>query len=523
MSFWTGFTSGLAGSLDRGLQKSMNKRDEELSRAKQFWMERQASKRDKYEDEKKEQDKQAIAGYETLLVGMGGDATRAKAAFDSLVSRGGGISGVTDYLKKVRGRADQLGDYDMRPDFQDYKAGDTEYTGGTEGVRMPEFQGSRFDSSTMGLGSNPLDKLFGTSEENTDVARLQRQMDEQFGSTDRPDNAPAPSRAASFGRVDRSRLAAAESYAQEQKTIQQADAKVVREITAFGTNQKRLKALTGQIAKDEARANRGELNAQEQKTYNRNRDKFADAERKTKLAQEAENFVLDKQAKKLGITVQKLAIKKSKEEARFSDFEEMAVHYASKSAEEGISEQEKIDYTNLMNDAIEGAKEWNTKTATKGKEKSAFSNESRTNVFNAAIKKELAPYGLVNDLGLEIATEIEGNEPTYFAGMNRALMALNKQTAALQDPQFNSVIDSAVKTLIERVDIYKANPDNNLKDNKQPKSGDEAYSSTFTNTLEAGDVVRYTTPRGEVSMVWLGTKYFTQPIFETSTVNEDRL
>ena len=100
--------------------------------------------------------------------------------------------------------------------------------------------------------------------------------------------------------------------------------------------------------------------------------------------------------------------------------------------------------------------------------------------------------------------------------MNRALVALNKQTAALQDSQFNSVIDSAVETLKERVSIYKANPDNNLPDDKQPQSADEAFTPAFTSELEAGDVVRYNTPQGEVSMVWLGTRYYTQPVFETS-------
>ena len=37
MSFWTGFGTGLAKSVDQGLQTAMSKRDDELSRAKTFW------------------------------------------------------------------------------------------------------------------------------------------------------------------------------------------------------------------------------------------------------------------------------------------------------------------------------------------------------------------------------------------------------------------------------------------------------------------------------------------------------
>jgi len=306
------------------------------------------------------------------------------------------------------------------------------------------------------------------------------------------------------------------SIEQDRKTEARDDERFAMEVTAFGTNQARVKALTQQIANQEERAKRGELNAEEEKIYNRTRDALADAQRKTELEQQAEMFVLNKQAKKLDITAKDLANKKAQEPPQFNDFEEMAVYYAGKLAEEGLTSQQESDYTDLMNNAIEGAKSWNEKTAAKGKAKSPFSPENRTSVFNAAVKKELAPYGLVNDLGLEIATEIEGNEPTYFAGMNRALVALNKQTAALQDAQFNSVIDSAVETLKERVSIYKANPDNNLPDNKQPQSADEAFTPAFTSELEAGDVVRYNTPKGEVSMVWLGTRYYTQPIFKIS-------
>ena len=51
MSFWTGFTTGLASSVDKGLQAAMKARDEELSSARNFWMQRQATKLEKAEEE----------------------------------------------------------------------------------------------------------------------------------------------------------------------------------------------------------------------------------------------------------------------------------------------------------------------------------------------------------------------------------------------------------------------------------------------------------------------------------------
>ena len=514
MSFWTGFTTGLASSVDKGLQRAIEKRDGELSSAKKFWMQREATKREKYDIKKEKNDAEVLAGYTSLLEGFGGDKDRAKAAFDILVAQGGGVQGVTSYLEDARKRAGELPTgYTINEDFKDFVAGDSKFGGTAEDLMMKPYQGTQFKAANYGVGKSRFDELLGRTGADTDTARLEKQMNVGFDA--QPAAAPAASTGA-FGSVDRSRLSAAETYARQKTVEAQQDAKVQRDITAFGTNQARVKALTQQIADQEERAKRGELDAKEQKTYDRNRDELADAERKTELEQKAEMFVLNKQAKKLDITAKDLANKKAQEPPQFNDFEEMAVHYAGKLAEEGLTSQQESDYTDLMNNAIEGAKAWNEKTAAKGKAKSPFSPENRTSVFNAAVKKELAPYGLVNDLGLEIATEIEGNEPTYFAGMNRALVALNKQTAALQDSQFNSVIDSAVETLKERVSIYKANPDNNLPDDKQPQSADEAFTPAFTSELEAGDVVRYNTPQGEVSMVWLGTRYYTQPVFETS-------
>ena len=46
MSFFTGFATGLASSLDKGLQTAMDKRSKQISKAEDFIMQRQADKQD---------------------------------------------------------------------------------------------------------------------------------------------------------------------------------------------------------------------------------------------------------------------------------------------------------------------------------------------------------------------------------------------------------------------------------------------------------------------------------------------
>ena len=507
MSFWTGFTEGLAGSLDRGLQKAITKRDDELSRAKKFWMEREAQKKDRYEEEKEKQDKEAIAGYKALLVGMKGDASRAKAAFDALSERGGGVVGVTEYLKKVRGRADDLGSYDMTLDFQDYKPGDTPYTGGVEGVRMAEYKGSRFDASALGLGANPLDRLFGTDAENTDVARLQRQMDKQFDATNRPDDAAAPVSTASFGRIDRSRLGAAEQYKDARKDREMKLDRFEMDKSAFEQNQSKIKQAMQLAREAEDRLKLDQDNAILQQEYKNAVDTADRFKRYEQLDREAEMFILDKEAKELGIEVAQLKLKKDKEPPQFTDFEKMAVHYTQLLSKRGLTDEQKNDYAEGLRRAIEGATKWNAQTAKSDGQTKFFSNESRQSILNGEIKRQLEPFGMVDDLGQVIAEEIDGtNQPKYFDSMRRALDNVTQQVAGLNDPSMNALINTQRSSLRAKMNEYKkAAPD---EQQKTARNRTESLSATFKETLKPGDVVTYETDNGgTATRIWTGDRY----------------
>ena len=83
MSFWTGFTTGLAGSVDRALQGAMEQDRKELSRAKNFWREIKAQKLDKEQEKKEAYDEKAEKAYNFLADELG-DATMAYAVMKKL-------------------------------------------------------------------------------------------------------------------------------------------------------------------------------------------------------------------------------------------------------------------------------------------------------------------------------------------------------------------------------------------------------------------------------------------------------
>jgi len=119
MSFWTGFGTGLAKSVDQGLQKAMSKRDDELSRAKTFWQTRQAQKL----DQKEAYDARAEKALRRLIRETG-SSTLGLAAFNAA---GGDADGAEDFLKNVDTTRNKGLTYNIRENLtlpEDYKAGD---------------------------------------------------------------------------------------------------------------------------------------------------------------------------------------------------------------------------------------------------------------------------------------------------------------------------------------------------------------------------------------------------------------
>lgn len=119
MSFWTGFGTGLAKSVDQGLQKAMSKRDDELSRAKTFWQTRQAQKL----DQKEAYDARAEKALRRLIRETG-SSTLGLAAFNAA---GGDADGAESFLKNVDATRNAGETYNIRDSLklpEGYEAGD---------------------------------------------------------------------------------------------------------------------------------------------------------------------------------------------------------------------------------------------------------------------------------------------------------------------------------------------------------------------------------------------------------------
>ena len=153
MAFWTGLATGLARSVDQGLQKAMSKRDDELSRAKTFWRTRQAQKL----DQKDKYDARAEKAMRRMITEAGGDTTLALAAWNAA---GGDADGNEKFLERLDKTRASKGKFDLTdalimPD--DYVKGDNKYSSEqlvkSVGMNLPEFDKSRVSVPDFGKGT----------------------------------------------------------------------------------------------------------------------------------------------------------------------------------------------------------------------------------------------------------------------------------------------------------------------------------------------------------------------------------
>ena len=75
--FGSGFATGLAESVDQSLKTALDKREKEMSRAREFWMTRQAQKMDLADDH----DKRAGDALDAFITEFNGDVAKGLAAY----------------------------------------------------------------------------------------------------------------------------------------------------------------------------------------------------------------------------------------------------------------------------------------------------------------------------------------------------------------------------------------------------------------------------------------------------------
>ena len=505
MSFWTGFTTGLASSVDRGLQKAIERRDGELSRAKDFWMQRKAAKLEKAEEEKAAYDKKAEKAYMRLADELG-DTTMAYAAFQKL----GGADEALDYLSKVdeaRGKLQPGQTYNIADDFVDYKAGKTTLTReeGLKSVRMQLPSLGTVSASDLAI-DDKLGRLFGREGKAAETAA--ESINKRFAEF-QGQGAAAPTDIGTIGRVDLSRQVAAQEAKKEDIRFEREGQEFDMKVSAFNQNAKRIDQAMEIAEAAEARANRKEATDADQRARDNARQDVADLQRQQQLAREAEMHIMDKRAKEIGIEKDEIELEKMKSHPEFKNYEDMAVYATQKLSAGGLTDEQVADYERMRDDAIAGAKAYNEATSTPDAPASQFSNESRQAILNGEIKRVLEPKGLMTDIQGQINYKIKGNEVQYFGSMKQALANVTKQTASLDDQRMNDLIQTQRDTLQTQMKDYKDEAINGGKNKMTTK--DQAVDVNFTKTLKPGDVVTYTksTPEGDrtISRIWTGSGY----------------
>ena len=117
--FGSGLATGLATSVSKSLTDAMDRREEELSKARVFWQTRQAQKQDTVDAE----NKRIKSAYETITREMGGDAAKGLAAYQAI---GGNINDVEGYLSELKLTKATQSNYSLQDklDFDKLNLGD---------------------------------------------------------------------------------------------------------------------------------------------------------------------------------------------------------------------------------------------------------------------------------------------------------------------------------------------------------------------------------------------------------------
>ena len=513
MSFWTGFTTGLAGSVDRALQGAMEQDRNELSRAKNFWREIKAQKLDKEQEKKEAYDEKAEKAYNFLADELG-DATMAYAVMKKL----GGADEALDYVNKVKAKRDTLQAnevYNIRDDFVDYKPGETTLTRdqGMERVRykMPSSIFAPVKAEDLAVESR-IDKLFG--REGQAAQQAASTLSKQFAAQ-APEKLEPLTGIGTIGRVDTSRLLAAQAAKEKEEDRKMVLEEFDMKKSAFKQNESRITQAM-QIERDaEARAAAQADNAIAQEEFQNARQARIDAQTLARVTREAELHILNVRKAKQDIERTDLELLKEKSHPQFKDFEDMYVYATQKLADKGLSGDKRAEYELLRQDAIKGAKAYKSQVDDDTASKLSFSKPNRQTVLNNEIKRILEPKGLITDIQGEIQYKIKGNMVQYFDSMSQALNNVAIQTKDLDDAQMNAMIKTNRDTLKTQRDDYIKEVKNGEKRGKKlyelPDSA-SAKKEEFKDKLNVGDVVSYkiVTANNQMKIVeriWTGTRY----------------
>ena len=430
MGFLSGLVTGAATSIDNQLKADMKRSEERAEGMAQYRVTRRRAALEAQDREKK--DIAEVMGNLASLVD--GDVDKAAQLY---VSGGKNVAGATKLYDELFKNKSAGKDINTAITFANARA---------EPGQMTDYI-SKFITpvSSLPVSSNEVKGagLYGALFKPDLSKSVMRQVEEQ---------APLPAAPTSDiqltgANIDRSGFLDAETYAetvaQRGRAAAQEDRAVAgeaREVTAFSSNENRLKQAMEIASAAETRAKDTFASDADQRILDNARQEVIDLQTQAKLIQEAEAHV--KNQKKSDLVIQKTEMEIAQDKAHpvFTKYQDMAV-YASQALATGNYKEgyTKADYTKLLDDAITGAKRYATESVADDPEAGAvkFAVQSLDSIVQGAMKNEL---GMVPSESIEgkIEYAIEGNEVDYYSGVGRALQIVEKRLTGPSTKRINS-------------------------------------------------------------------------------------
>jgi hypothetical protein len=421
MSFFAGFTTGLAKSIDEQLQKDMKRTQDRIDGMGQYRVTRRRA-----EMEKKEKDKEELREVlQSLAAFTDGDEDRAIQLYNSA---GKTLAGGKDLAAELLANRKAGKDVTAAIEFAEAGAEPGNFTDFISRNITPVSTLPLMDEEMEASG---LYKFF-----KPDVGKaVMQQVEEEAPLPKAPELTTKEARAAQ-ARIDRSGFIAAEEAAETAKERERAAGTYEMSVARFETAQAQAKQAMKIADSAEARAERLAQEGADQQVIDNARADAAAAREEQRLAlavaaaeRDAAAFVTSQELQGVTIEQRRLELKKAKEAPKFSTYEAMLVSADQKIAaieatpvdQRTNNQLRELETQKRIRDkAISGinavAEAESTDTYTP-----SFSKQSVDSIINNEIKRQLQPVGLVKDIEGQLEYKISGNEVQYFDRMTRAL------------------------------------------------------------------------------------------------------
>ena len=507
MSFFAGFTTGLASSIDDALKKDMKRTQDRIDGMGQYRVTRRRA-----ELEKKEKEKEELREVlQSLAAFTGGDEDKAIQLYNSA---GKTVAGGKDLAAELLANRKAGKDVTAAIEFADAGAEPGNFTDFISRNITPVSVLPVAEDEVQASG------LYGLFK--PDVSgQVMRQVEEAAPLPKAPELTTKEARVAQ-AKIDRTRFIAAEEAAETARERERAEGRYVMEEGRFETAQEQAQQSMRIADEKQALAKQLAQEGADQRAIDNARADAAAAREQSRLdlaiasaEREAQAFITSQELQGVTLEQRRLELKKAKEAPKFSTYEAMLVASDQKvSALESIpadqrtetQNRELADATAIRNKALAGIKAVTDAESTTTF-KPSFSKQSVDSIINSEIKRQLEPVGLIKDIEGQITYKISGNEIQYFDRMNRALDNVELRVSSVDDDQMNKTIEGQRNSLAEDVASYvnkKLSTEGFQA--KQAQNEEDLLDRVEAGEFKPGDIIQYKDDNGVTqNILWTGS------------------